>query len=215
MIASYLTQTLIRAAMVVAALGIWHWTQSLIGCRKNPQAGIGDWFHQRTAAVHRWLTNHPAATDRFLIASSLAIDLCGLAILGVSIFGRTIEPFLALILVFSLRQICQGLCALPPPEGMIWRDPGFPSLLVTYGVSNDLFFSGHTALVVLAGIEAAHLGPSWLAVVAVVHAVVQAGFVLLLRAHYMLDVLAGAWAAWFAADMARHLAPWLDALTGA
>ena len=28
-------------------------------------------------------------------------------------------------------------------------DRFFPSLLVTYGVSNDMFFSGHTAMAVL------------------------------------------------------------------
>jgi membrane-associated phospholipid phosphatase len=34
--------------------------------------------------------------------------------------------------------------------------------------------------------------------------------VLVLRAHYTMDVIAGAFAAWFAADMANRLAPWVD-----
>ena len=42
---------------------------------------------------------------------------------------------------------------------MIWRNPGFPSLLVTYGVSNDFFISGHTAIAVLGAIAASKLGP--------------------------------------------------------
>ena len=65
-----------------------------------------------------------------------------------------------------------------------------------------------TALVTMAAIEAWHHGPPWLAAIAVVHAVGQAVFVLLLRAHYTLDVLAGIWAAWFAADLARMLLGW-------
>ena len=45
---------------------------------------------------------------------------------------------------------------------MIWRSPGVPSLLVTYGVSNDLFFSGHTALAVYGAIELGRWGgPAW------------------------------------------------------
>jgi len=36
---------------------------------------------------------------------------------------------------------------------MIWRHPGIPSLLVTYDVATDFFFSGHTAIAVLASIE--------------------------------------------------------------
>ena len=41
---------------------------------------------------------------------------------------------------------------------MIWRSPGVPSLLVTYGTSNDLFFSGHTAIAVYGSLELAHAG---------------------------------------------------------
>ncbi len=46
-----------------------------------------------------------------------------------------------------LRQLSQYLTALPAPEGMIWF---IPACLVPgdYGVTNDLFFSGHTALAV-------------------------------------------------------------------
>src|SRR3989442_6441970 len=43
---------------------------------------------------------------------------------------------------------------------MIWRRPGFPSLLVTYGTAGDLFFSGHTAIAVYGGVELVRLrGP--------------------------------------------------------
>ena len=65
---------------------------------------------------------------------------------------------MGLLILFGLRQLCQGLCALPPPEGMIWRNPGFPSLLVTYGTATDLFFSGHTAIAVYGCLELAHWG---------------------------------------------------------
>ena len=116
-----------------------------------------------------------------------------------------------MLVVFSLRQICQGFCTLPPPPGIIWRHPGFPALLVTYEVGNDFFFSGHTALAVLGAIEAAHLGSPWLAVVAAVIAIGEMLTVLVLRAHYTLDVMAGAFAAFFASGVARGLAPSLNA----
>ena len=60
--------------------------------------------------------------------------------------------------LFGLRQMCQAVSALPLPEGMIWRSPGVPSLLVTYDVANDLFFSGHTAMAVYGAIELARWG---------------------------------------------------------
>jgi hypothetical protein len=71
------------------------------------------------------------------------------------------DGFLGLLTLYALRQICQGLCALPPPERMIWRYPGFPSLLVTYGTATDLFFSGHTAIAVYGAIELGHVGGPW------------------------------------------------------
>ena len=62
-------------------------------------------------------------------------------------------------MLFALRQLCQGLCAFAPPgEGMIWRRPGIPSLLVTYGTATDLFFSGHTAIAVYGALELGRLG---------------------------------------------------------
>jgi membrane-associated phospholipid phosphatase len=74
---------------------------------------------------------------------------------------------------------------------MIWHDPGFPSLLVTYGVSNDLFFSGHTAIAVFAATELYRLNKKLL-LFGIVLSVFEATSVLILRAHYTMDVLAGA-----------------------
>ena len=109
-----------------------------------------------------------------------------------------------------MRQVSQLCCPLPPPPGIIWRSPGVPTVLVTYGVGNDFFFSGHTALAVLGAIEICHFGPWWLGAFAIAIALGEAFIVLVLRAHYTMDVIAGALAAWFAADMAARLAPWVD-----
>jgi len=132
-------------------------------------------------------------------------------LIAAAIFGPSFAPFLAILIVFGLRQICQGLCTLPPPPGIIWRDPGFPALLVTYSVGNDFFFSGHTALAVLGAIEAAHFAPAWLAVVAGAIALGEVIIVLVLRAHYTLDVVTGAFAAFLASEVAGRLSPAIDA----
>src|SRR5207245_5411698 len=154
---------------------------------------------------------HSRASNGLLIISSAFIDLFGIFLLGRSIFGPTIRPFLGLLMLFALRQLCQGLCALPPPEGMIWRKPGFPSLLVTYGVANDLFFSGHTAMAVYGAIELGRWGgPTW-AAVGVLVALFETTTVIVLRAHYTMDVFAGAVTAFAAAVVAEWCAPACDA----
>lgn len=201
----------LRAGVVAGALVLWFWTQSLIARKPAPKEGIGDVVHDLTARWHRFFSTNERAANAALIASSICIDLIGLALIGAAIFGSTFAPFLAILIVFGLRQICQSLCTLPPPPGIIWRNPGFPALLVTYEVGNDFFFSGHTALAVLGAIEAAHYGPAWLAVIAGIIALGEMLIVLVLRAHYTLDVVAGAFAAFLAADVAGRFSPVVDA----
>lgn len=195
---------LIRFVLVVIGLAAWFFTQWLIGRRAFPENGIGDALLDWLAPAHAYLTAHPGAANALLISSSVGIDFLALYILGYSIFGRSIRPFLGLIVLFGLRQICQGLCALPPPEGMIWRYPGFPSLLVTYGVSNDLFFSGHTALAIYGAIVLARSGGKWLAIAGTLIAIYEVAAVLLLRAHYTMDVFTGALAAILVAVVFRE-----------
>jgi membrane-associated phospholipid phosphatase len=201
----------LRTVVVAAALVAWFWTQSLIARKSAPKEGIGDVVHQLTARWHRYFSTHARAANAALITSSIFIDLFGLSLIGAAIFGSTFAPCLAILIVFGLRQICQAFCTLPPPPGIIWRNPGFPALLVTYDVGNDFFFSGHTALAVLGALEAAQLGPPWLAIVAAVIALGEMLIVLVLRAHYTLDVVAGALAAFLAADVAGRLSPAVDA----
>ncbi|MBE2287333.1 MAG: phosphatase PAP2 family protein [Prosthecobacter sp.] len=201
---------LIRVGVVVLALAAWHWTQRLIAQKSAPRHGLGDLVHDLTARWHGWLRQNDRAANRLLIVSSFFIDVLGLSVIGMAVFGGSFAPFIALLILFSLRQLSQALCSLPPPPGMIWRHPGCPSLLVTYEVGNDFFFSGHTALAVLGALTVAHAGPAWLAIAVIIVALGEMAAVLLLRAHYTLDVIAGAAVAFFAHHMAARVAPVID-----
>jgi hypothetical protein len=201
----------IRAGIVAGALVLWFWTQALIARKSTPKDGLGDVIHEWTARWNHYFATHDRAANAALIISSMFIDVTGLTLIGAAIFGPTFAPFLAILILFALRQLCQSLCTLPPPRGIIWRNPGFPALLVTYQVGNDFFFSGHTALAVLGAIEAAHFGPLWLAVIVAAIAFGEMLIVLVLRAHYTLDVVAGVFAAFLAADWGSRLAPVVDA----
>lgn len=114
-------------------------------------------------------------------------------------------------MLLGLRQILQAICALPAPPNMIWHYPGFPSLLVTYNVGNDFFFSGHTAIAVFGGIELARLGKRWLTIVAAGIVVFEILTVLVLRAHYTMDVFTGLLAAIVVAQFCAGISPRVDA----
>jgi PAP2 superfamily C-terminal len=209
---------LLRIGIVIVSLGLWFWTQALLSRRiTGPSASegsgrIGDGIHRLTAKLNRDLQLHSRWANALLISSSLVIDVLGLWMIAISILGPTIQPFLGLMMLFALRQLCQAFCALPPPAGMIWRHPGFPALLVTYGTSEDLFFSGHTAMAVFGSIcLATAFGPIGI-VAGTTIALFEMSAVLVLRAHYTMDVFAGAVTAMWVYNVAWHLAPTIDRL---
>jgi hypothetical protein len=198
----------LRGGVVFFGLAGWFASQSLVGGRSVRAGFIGDAGHELTAPLHYFLATHPRAANMLLMVSSAVIDVLGLFVIFASVFGPNMKPLGALIILFLMRQICQAFCALPVPPGMIWRNPGFPSLLVTYKVGNDFFFSGHTALAVLAAVVAGQIFPPWVAAIVSVVAVGEALAVIILRAHYTLDVFTAVLAAFCAAGLAE----WITAL---
>src|SRR5579862_8090963 len=103
----------IRAVFVVLGLVVWFWTQSLIGKRAFPADGIGDGMHELLAPVHQYLMQNANAANGLLIFSSAVIDAAGIFLLAGSMFGKSVRPFIGLVIVLGMRQVCQALCALP------------------------------------------------------------------------------------------------------
>ncbi len=205
---------LLRLLVTGIVLALWFWTQSLIGARTTPESGIGDALHNVTAGLNSYFARNAGAANALLIVSSGLIDALGFFLLGRWLFGGSVRPFLGLFLLMTLRQVMQAICALPPPPNMIWHYPGFPSLLVTYHVANDFFFSGHTAIAVFGAIELSRLRRNWLTVVAVLLVVFEIATVLTLRAHYTMDVFAGIVAALWVSRLSERISPRLDRLIG-
>lgn len=211
-------ESTLRVVVVVIGLGLWYATQSLLGARV-PTAGGGaageflarnDELFAFTEPINRFLQTNPRWADGLLVVSSAVIDAVGLYLLLASVFGPTTRPFLGILILFALRQAMQTLCALPAPEGMIWRYPGVPSLLVTYHVASDFFFSGHTSIAVLGATEMLRLRQPSLRFLGVAVALFEAATVIVLRAHYTMDVFAGVMTALWAAHMSNRLSPNVD-----
>src|SRR3954466_7650244 len=203
----------IRIGLVIAGIALWFVTQALLAKRVPKVAyevPLTDGIHVLTARIHKRYFTNIAAGNRLLIGSSLVIDLLGAYLIGSAIFGVSIRPYLGLVMVFALRQICQMLCPLPAPSRMVWRYPGVPAVLVTYGTANDLFFSGHTAIAVYgAATLAGHWGPLGLAMGLSI-AFFEAITVLVLRAHYTMDVFTGIVCALWVYTLGGTIAPHVD-----
>lgn len=200
-----------RLVATLAALATWFWTQSLIAARA-PSAEIGDTLQNLFSGLNFYFAQHPTAANALLIVSSGFIDALGLFLVAEWIFVGRVRPFLGLVLLLGLRQAIQTLCALPSPPHMIWRYPGFPSLFVTYNVGNDYFFSGHTAIAVFGAMELARFRRKWLTAFAGVIVLFEIAAVLILRAHYTMDVFAGAMAGLWVAAFCDSVSPRLERL---
>jgi len=195
----------VRVIITTAALVIWFWTQSLIGARPAPVNGIGDGLLTATAPLNTYLQSNPKAANALLIVSSAIIDLLGIFLLSKWLFAAVPRPFLSLIIVLGLRQIMQALVSLPLPPNEIWHYPGFPSLLVTYSVANDYFFSAHTAIAILGITEIARARKAWLTALGVLIALFEIATVLILRVHYTMDVFTGIVTGLYAAYLANQI----------
>lgn len=198
-----------RAALAFLGIAAWFATQSLLASRGFPE-GIGDALHVFLNPLTQWLAHHDLAANVLLIVTSAMIDGLGCYLLLAGVMGSTVRPLLGLFLLFGLRQICQALIALPAPPDMIWRYPGLPSLLVTYETGNDFFFSGHTAIAVYGAMELWHYPRPWLKLAAVFVAAIEILTVLILRAHYSMDVFTAILAAYSVSSVAARLAPLCD-----
>jgi len=199
----------LRIIVTVVALAVWFWTQSLLGVRPAGSEAIGDGLHRLTAPLHDYFAGSPRAANAVLIVSSLGIDALGIFLLGSWVFAGKLRPFVGLAMLLILRQIMQALCVLPPPPGMIWHYPGFPSLLVTYGVANDFFFSGHTAIAVFGATELARLHKNWLTAFAIFLVLFEITAVIVLRAHYTMDIFTGFLAAVCVAAISEPVSLWI------
>jgi hypothetical protein len=201
----------LRLLVTGTVLAIWFWTQSLLGTRAAPvNGGIGDALHNLTSGLNSYFAQNASAANALLIVSSAFIDALGVFLLGSWLFGGSVRPFLGLVLLMLLRQLVQALCSLPVPPGMIWHDPGFPSLLVTYHVTDDFFFSGHTAIAFYGAMELSRFRRAWLTASAILLVLFEVATVLILRAHYTMDVFTGFLAALWVARISERLSPILD-----
>ena len=202
----------LRLTLTAVVLALWFWTQSLLGTRSAPTGGIHDGLQDLTAVINAYFARNLAAANALLIVSSALIDGLGKFLLARWHFGANVRPLLGLVQLMLQRKILQALCSLPVPPNMIWHYPGAPSLLVTYNVANDFFFSGHTAIAVFGALELARFQKKWLSGLATLIVVFEIAAVLILRAHYTMDIFAGILAAFCVARFTERAAPSVDRL---
>jgi hypothetical protein len=145
----------IKILILVLAFYSWHLSQEYLSASDDTNFEIIDRLHDSTffSKINHFLWENPDHTKYHFILSSLLIDVNVMYLVYNYFRTNNLKTMLVLFTGLICRQFCQYINRLPIPANMIWFDPGFPSILVTYGIDNDFFFSGHTFVALTAGFE--------------------------------------------------------------
>ncbi len=179
-----------RFALFLAMHTIWLCTQKLLYFSNTENKLIDrlieNKFVDKCNAYLRKPENHGLCKWIFII-TSLMIDASYIVFIIQFIFFQEYRYFSLLFCGLITRQVCQYFARFPHPKNVIWFDPGFPSFCVTYEVSNDYFFSGHTYCSLVFGLMFWNMG---LPITSIVLVTTEIGMIILFKAHYFVDIYA-------------------------
>jgi hypothetical protein len=181
-------------------------TQYFISQKSIPACGITDVIQNIFLPFNEYLRNHVKVGDVLLISMNFLLDCMFLFMAVDTIITRNIRPFLTYVLFFTLRQTMQYLIGLPIPPHIIWHDPGIPSLLQNYQITNDLYFSGHAGISLIAAFEMSSFGKRWLTTLGFTIFALESILVIALQIHYTMDVFTAIITVFCITDLSCHLA---------
>lgn len=127
-----------------------------------------------------------------IIIDSLFIDIVTLYFLIYWAYKPVSTPMLlSMFLFYALRAIALNIVVFPNPDPFLFVDPKFPAMFVGYKVTSDLYFSGHTGLMVLILITCIRLKWTYLRYVLWVSLTYTVFLLIVSGAHYANDCLIG------------------------
>jgi len=181
---------------LIVLWGLWHTSQKYISSYKLLNIGSGDGIYdvllenKITNTMNNFLMNNRFVARCLFIISSALIDICMIYLFFYTIYYNNYIHIIRLICGLCLRQLCQFLVSLPIPKNQIWYHPGISSLFVTYGVTNDYFFSGHTYISIVCTIMFSSFDSYCMILFGLLFSVLQIGLVIITHSHYTMDIYA-------------------------
>jgi hypothetical protein len=181
--------------------------QSIIGDRPVAECRIFDQVQVWLAPLHQFLLRNLPWQNVQLSMMNAGVEGLVYFLAIKTLIDRDIRPFLTLAIFFWIRQPMQMLVTFPIPETIIWHDPGFPTLMTTYEISHDFYFSGHTGISMVGMFELIRYGKRWLTALAILVVVFEIFSALVTYAHYTADVYTAVITVSYIPRLAAYLAP--------
>lgn len=187
-----------RIGLLVLAFLVWHGTQTFLTYDIESNGQIIDRLHSSKffSAINSFMKENIDFTNYNLILTSALIDINVIFICLKFLSGNNFKSVFLLFSGLILRQLCQFINRLPTPENMIWFHPSVSSMLVTYYVHNDFFFSGHTYVALCAGLEIMSAKNIFAKMYALFFIVYEIMLIISINGHYFMDIY-GAFATYF------------------
>ncbi len=130
------------ALIMAITIPIYFVTQSFIGDMPPPDCGIGDRLQAWTAAINKYLHEHGRLANALIIAYAAIGDIVILFLIIDCLWRSSIGPMLPILFFLVLREVMQGLIALPEASGLILALSRFPFVIFSLQREHRLLFLG-------------------------------------------------------------------------
>jgi len=184
--------------VIITSILLWHISQFFLSTDVGTNDKIIDRLHDSVlfSTINNYLHQNLLIVEYNFILTSFLIDINVLYMAWRFIITRNIKPAAILLVGITIRQLCQYINRLPVPSSVIWFDPSFPTIFVTYHVTNDFFFSGHTYISLCSGIEIMKNSSIMTKLYGALFIIYEILFIISIHAHYFMDIY-GAFATYF------------------
>ena len=179
---------------------------------KEPLFCFNDVAINAIAGLTRYISQSLDIRDFILILSGVIMDIYFfLFYLFFLKYGKSWQPVIAIGLFYFVRGfIIQRMILFSFYDTYIFSFPGFPSFTVPYYRSADFFFSGHAGVLILIGLYLRDNKQNFFFIVSFLLAIYEGFCLMLLRAHYVIDIIFGVIAGHYFYHISCHITLLLD-----
>lgn len=188
----YLFLVICRTAFVLMGTKLWYKIQHLVKLDETPANNVIDRVHDSEwcRALNKYFTENAIIWRSCTIFTTLLFDIFLLInAYDVIIYGNML-PYYMTFSAMILRHMCVSINRLPPPQRLHWKDPGVPTVFMTYDTIHDFFFSGYTTFSLITGLNVFYWN-TFTMIMVPIFIVSEILFVIVSNGHYMMDVYAG------------------------
>ena len=153
---------------------------------------MNDWIFENTKGLNEWFKENKTRRNVLLIFCSGLLDVNMLISFYKFVMCSKTYRFIICILVFYVMRAALILIFdMPYPQGYNWGYPGWLSLFVPYGKTNDFFYSGHVGICMITFMEFKANECHKLAIYSLFVMIAEIFLMLATRAHYTIDMVSG------------------------